>query len=426
MKFIAHWFRKHLEFYCERTNLLLLIGILIALIGTLIGASDTIDTLRFLHRALVPSVYKIDEGVRELTTFPANGKHAALSQNETGFEEILAIIRENNPGVPQVVVQITNRKEYPVNFYWVQKGDQSAILLDLVQGADEQSEVYPVNYTSIVLPWIFQERTKILASRAFIWIFAGILFDLFACFFGFGLKQNRVQASSGGREALALNNRIRFVIALVVPIIYLNLPDWIFGLSLHSKVRLLFSFTLFLLVISFILLPDGGIKWWFRFCGMQDSEFQTDLDKRFEKVIYGSIYGLLGVFVIVACLYRSSWLPSNWIPHDVLTQYAGIDRRLMWCFGWSIAGFSIAAISDSRRSAPGVKSPFPPYVYFYPSFVIVNSLMIFGLLNWLSARGDVFYSLTAVLALNLGFWIDSINFSKWFDLLAKGVKKLVT
>lgn len=430
---IREWLKTHLEFHREKINIVIFIGIIISLVGTLIGSSDTVDCLRFLHRAFVPEVYRIDEGMRELTFFPPNGKHAALSRNEAGFKEILEIIRKNDRGVPEGVVQMTNRKEHPINFYWAEKGDQNAILLDLVEGADEQNEVYPVNYTSIVLPWISQERTRILASRGFIWIFVGILLDLIGCFFGIRFKQYQDQSQVIKSETSKLRDRMRFFIALLIPIVYLNLPDVIKGMaslprgwpSLDAGPRLLFSGYLVLLVIIFVLLPEKCVKRWFRFCGMQDSDAEKDWKNRWEKVCYGFIYGSLGMFVISLCLYKPERLPLFWFPDDVLMQYAGVGGRLMWCFGWGITGLSIASISDARRKPGDVKSPFPSYVYFYPSFVIVNSLVIFGLLHLLTAKGEIYYSLASFFSLNLGFWVDSINFNRLFDGMLTGVGKML-
>ncbi|OGW81017.1 MAG: hypothetical protein A3G33_01420 [Omnitrophica bacterium RIFCSPLOWO2_12_FULL_44_17] len=190
-KFIQYFKDLRVEFCRESVNILLLFGIIASLIGTMLGSSDTIEHFAFLHRVFAPEVYRIDAGIKELTFFPPNGKHAALNQTETGFTEILEIIRHNDQGVPQKIVQITNRKEYPAIFYWSHKGDQNAILLDLVEQADDQSEVYPVNYTTDVFRWVNQERMKILVSRAFIWIFVGILFDFVGCFFCFRLRRNR-------------------------------------------------------------------------------------------------------------------------------------------------------------------------------------------------------------------------------------------
>jgi hypothetical protein len=293
-----------------------------------------------------------------------------------------------------------------------------------------------------VFPWISQERTRILASRGFIWIFAGILFDLMGCFFGIRFKRGGDQTRTYSSETSSSINRLRFLIALLSPIVYLNLPDlfretalvtesWP---SLNFNVRLLFSGCLFLLAIIFILPHDDWVKRWFKFCGLPVSFFTSksqgeengegELRNRWEKVCYGFIYGSLGIFVINLCLYKPEWLPIHWLPDDVLVQNLGIGRRLMWCFGWGIAGLSIAAISDARRKRGDVKSPFPSYVYFYPSFVIVNSLVIFGLLTLIAAKGVVYYSIAAFFSLNLGFWIDSVNFNKLVEGLLNQAGKL--
>ena len=211
--------------------------------------------------------------------------------------------------------------------------------------------------------------------------------------------------------------RIRFLAALLIPVVYLNLPGRI-------GPRLWFTVLLFMLTLAFIFIPEEWVKCLFKFCGMPDNSFEKDLRNRWEKVCYGVIYGSLGICVIGLCLYKPDWLPLRWIPDDVLIKYVTLGRRLTWCFAWSIAGLSIAAISDARRKREGVRSPFPPYLYFYPAFLIVNSLMIFGFLSLITEKGEVYYSLAAFFSLNLGFWIDSINFNNFLEKFFESVGKV--
>ena len=85
-------------------------------------------------------------------------------------------------------------------------------------------------------------------------------------------------------------------------------------------------------------------------------------------------------------------------------------------------GFSITASFAVLQSK---KFPVPSYIFFYPAFLFVNSMLVYGLFNMSNRPGVAFfYPLTAWLCLNLGFWIDRINFYSVFDSIAKGLSAL--
>lgn len=217
--------------------------------------------------------------------------------------------------------------------------------------------------------------------------------------------------------------RWKFLFALLIPTGYLFLPDiitnftllWKHWLLIMIDPRFLFLLCLIFLMAIFISLSEERVKAFFNFCGMEDATLKDNLKNRWEKVCYGMIYGSLGIFVIISCLYKPEWLSLDWIPKELLIKGNGIGRPLLWCFGWGITGLSIVSISDSRRKEGNVQSPFPSYIYFYPSFILVNSLLIFGLLNLLTAEDKVYYPLAAFFSLNLGFWIDTVNFNRLVD-----------
>lgn len=213
---------------------------------------------------------------------------------------------------------------------------------------------------------------------------------------------------------------MRFLIVLVLPIAYLFLPDLITLLYLAwqnmtcGSIGPRLSVFIFLCLVAIIFMSLAGDRAgsFFRFCRLGESEKnnwiseRNEIENRWEKVCYGIIYGLLAIFIVGACLYKPAWLPLNWFPDDMLMGHAKLGSRSMWIFGWSIAGLSIAAITDATRTDSGVKNPFPKYLYFYPSFLTVNSFLIYGILNLMTTEDVIYYSLAAFFSLNLGYWID--------------------
>ncbi len=214
--------------------------------------------------------------------------------------------------------------------------------------------------------------------------------------------------------------RLRFLLSLFVPVVYFYFADfvrhlsflWNYWMSLIADARFLFLLCLLLLLMIPIFLSKDIVQGFFKFCGMEDLHLKNNLNERWEKVCYGIIYGSLGIYIIILCLHKPEWLPLDWLPKELDKS---LGRRLSWCFGWGITGFSIAAISDARRLGNGVRSPFPAYLYFYPPFIVVNSLLIFGLMNLMAPDVKVYYPVAAFFSLNLGFWIDIINFNKLAD-----------
>jgi hypothetical protein len=94
---------------------------------------------------------------------------------------------------------------------------------------------------------------------------------------------------------------------------------------------------------------------------------------------------------------------------------------LFWCFGWTLLGFSINGLSDARKNL-NAKSPFPSYVYFYPPFLIANSLLVFGALTATLPQPNSFYPIAVFFCLNLGFWVDVITFLRAFDKLVDSLR----
>jgi len=207
-------------------------------------------------------------------------------------------------------------------------------------------------------------------------------------------------------------DRLKFFFALLLPSL-IFLPEILFHSSLY---RIGF---LFIICAFFIVCPKKWTQKWLTFCGVKD--FDTDLKNRWEKLCYGIIYAISGIFIVLDCLNRDLSL-THWFPHQIET---GLRFRLMWCFGWSMIGFSGAAVSDCRRKTADVQSPFPSYIYFYPMFLIANSFLIFGLVNLKNQPGQIFfYPMSAFICLNLGFWIDTINFNNLIAIFLANLGKL--
>ena len=145
---------------------------------------------------------------------------------------------------------------------------------------------------------------------------------------------------------------------------------------------------------------------------------------RVLRFFFGLVFLYFGVIAVRDVLYSQGGvynLPKflqDFIPDAIEWR---LTRRVIWCFGWTTIGFAMAAFNSSRLPAEqSHKNPIPSYSLFYPGFLIVNSLLIYGILNLNNAPGRVFfYPVSAFLCLNLAFWIDPINFRTMVDSILK-------
>jgi len=124
-------------------------------------------------------------------------------------------------------------------------------------------------------------------------------------------------------------------------------------------------------------------------------------------------------FVLATCYFLAglSCLFGSWNPERLpsLGLEIGVLRRLLWCFGWSSVGFSVVGFSSIKSESVG-KNPFPSYFYFYPAFLCVNSLLVFGVLHLFDrTSAHLFYPFAAWACMNLGFWVDTIRFDRLID-----------
>jgi len=132
-------------------------------------------------------------------------------------------------------------------------------------------------------------------------------------------------------------------------------------------------------------------------------------------------FALAYAFAGAIGIYAGAYQPEALLYLPYIPSEVGVSllRRLIWCFGWSAVGFAIIAFNVAL-SENGKKNPLRAYLGFYPPFLLVNSLLVYGLLNLVSIPGHVFfYPVSAWLCLNLAFWIDEVNFKKMVDMILK-------
>jgi len=142
---------------------------------------------------------------------------------------------------------------------------------------------------------------------------------------------------------------------------------------------------------------------------------------RWRRLCLAFVYLLGGLFIILLCYFYENKIVSFPFASKLEPRFS---RLLFWCLGWSFVGFSGIA-SQTVRLDSGQNDPFPSYIYFYPSFLIVNSLLVFGLVG-LFNRINIYstYALAAYFCFSLGFWIDSSHFRDLLAVLEKIIGKL--
>ena len=140
---------------------------------------------------------------------------------------------------------------------------------------------------------------------------------------------------------------------------------------------------------------------------------------RLFRVLFGLLFLGMGSVGLLASAYRPYALA--YLPFVPIGLGVSLVRRLVWCFAWTTIGFAASAFNSSR-SWEGKKSPFLAYLFFYPPFLIVNSLLVFGVFNVSPLQGKLFfYPISAWLCLNLAFWIDVVNFKRMADAIINKV-----
>ena len=152
-------------------------------------------------------------------------------------------------------------------------------------------------------------------------------------------------------------------------------------------------------------------------------QFLTQLAGKIERPLSQYLWRRFCLTLVYACAAIWGFLlcygmTGQWIPPVPWESNWEDTKRLIWCISWSLIGFAIIAAFTIRKSK---QNPFPSYLYFYPLFLLVNSLLVYGLLNiFQSTRaGGVFYPLGAWLGVSVGFWIDRFNLNRILDVLVK-------
>ena len=136
-------------------------------------------------------------------------------------------------------------------------------------------------------------------------------------------------------------------------------------------------------------------------------------------------YFIIGLAICVASYFFWRWPFLPLVPTD---NAVGASRRLAWCFGSSLIGFSLAAVYSLRSSkGTGKKTPFPAYITYYPLFLIVDSLFVFGFLHLFNkTKTYLFYPFATWAGVNLGFFIDNVRFDHFLETAIEKAAKWFT